>query len=193
MHISVFIARFWISNYPGMLCRILGWVKGDKKRRGHASSIQTISLNCLCAMCLCAAPRGKNPQWDRRMRLTFLRMSIEQAHVGKKHVYFLVQMQDRIQNAQCNKYRFSGMIQLFLFILIFYITFIHPITFIQYIHPSSFSGKNLLWVLSRESNSGLAYSKPTNYQLRHAAPLEPRRTLWATPHPLSHTACTIMQ
>jgi hypothetical protein len=31
-------------------------------------------------------------------------------------------------------------------------------------------------VPSRESNSGLPYSKPTRYQLSHAAPYEPRRT-----------------
>ncbi len=62
------------------------------------------------------------------------------------------------------------------FILIFYGTHIHSITFIQYIHPSPFaevplhlliaghlSGKNLLGVPSRESNSGLPYSKPTHF------------------------------
>jgi hypothetical protein len=31
----------------------------------------------------------------------------------------------------------------------------------------------------RESNSGLPYSKPTRYQLSHAAPYEPRRTIRA--------------
>jgi hypothetical protein len=31
-------------------------------------------------------------------------------------------------------------------------------------------------VPSRESNSGLPSSKPTRYQLSHAAPTEPRRT-----------------
>ncbi len=55
---------------------------------------------------------------------------------------------------------------------------------------------NLPVVPSRESNSGLPYSKPTRYQLSHAAPYratphhkEPRRTMlshaapyWATPH-----------
>jgi hypothetical protein len=53
-------------------------------------------------------------------------------------------------------------------------TFIHRITFILYIYPSPFagaslhffiacelSGKNLPVVPSRESNSGLPYSKPT--------------------------------
>jgi hypothetical protein len=33
------------------------------------------------------------------------------------------------------------------------------------------SGKHLPGVPSRESNSGLPYSKPTSYQLSHAAPL----------------------
>ncbi len=60
--------------------------------------------------------------------------------------------------------------------------YIHTITFIQYIHPSPFveaplhffiasmlSGKHLPVVPSRESNSGLPYSKPTRYQLSHAA------------------------
>jgi hypothetical protein len=32
-------------------------------------------------------------------------------------------------------------------------------------------------VLSRESNSGLPYSKPTHYHLSYAAPSELRRTL----------------
>jgi hypothetical protein len=70
---------------------------------------------------------------------------------------------------------------LFLFILIFYniYTFIQS----QYIHPSPFaeaslhiliacvlSGDNFPVVPSRESNSGLPYSKPTRCQLSHAAP-----------------------
>jgi hypothetical protein len=37
-------------------------------------------------------------------------------------------------------------------------------------HRSKLSGKNLPVVPSRESNSGLPYSKPTLYQLSHAAP-----------------------
>ncbi len=98
---------------------------------------------------------------------------------------------------------------LFLFIFHIFITYIHTITFIHYIYPSPFaeaslhffiasmlSGRHLPVVPSRESNSGLPYSKPTRYQLSHAAPCwatphltEPRRTLlshaapfWATPH-----------
>jgi hypothetical protein len=80
------------------------------------------------------------------------------------------------------------MMPLFLFIFHIFITYIH--TFIQYIYPSPFaeaslhffiasmlSGKHLPVVPSRESNSGLPYSKPTRYQLSHAAPsTEPRRT-----------------
>jgi hypothetical protein len=75
------------------------------------------------------------------------------------------------------------MMLLFLFICIFYSTYIHSITFIQYIHPSPFaevplhlliatqlSGKNLLGVPSRESNSGLPCSKPTHYQLSYPTP-----------------------
>jgi hypothetical protein len=93
-----------------------------------------------------------------------------------------------------------------LFLFIFHIllhTYIHLITFFQYIYPSPFaeaslhiviacklSGKNLPVVPSRESNSGLPYSKPTCYQLCHAAPLTvPRHTILchaapycATPH-----------
>ncbi len=62
-------------------------------------------------------------------------------------------------------------------------TNIHSITFIQHILPSPFaevplhhliacqlSGKNLPVVASRESNSGLPYSKPTYYQLSYSAP-----------------------
>jgi hypothetical protein len=69
-----------------------------------------------------------------------------------------------------------------LFVLfLYFITFIqynHPITFIQYIrrglspspHRLWLSGKDLPVVPSRESNSGLPSSKPTRYQLSHAAP-----------------------
>jgi hypothetical protein len=39
------------------------------------------------------------------------------------------------------------------------------------------SGKTLPVVESRESNSGLPYSKPTHYQLSYAAPSELRPTL----------------
>ncbi len=67
---------------------------------------------------------------------------------------------------------------LFIFHIFFYIhTYIHSITFIQYIYPSPFagaslhlliawklSGKTLPVVPSRESNSGLPYSKPTRYK-----------------------------
>ncbi len=70
----------------------------------------------------------------------------------------------------------------------YFITYLHSITFIQYIYPSPFAeaslhffiacmlGKHLPVVPSRESNSGLPYSKPTRYQLSHAAPY------WATLH-----------
>ncbi len=73
-----------------------------------------------------------------------------------------------------------------LFLFIFHILYnIHTFiqSFIQYIYPSPFagaslhlliawklSGKTLPVVPSRESNSGLSYSKPTRYQLSHAAP-----------------------
>jgi hypothetical protein len=74
-----------------------------------------------------------------------------------------------------------------LFLFIFHILYI--LTFIQsqFIHPSPFaeaslhffiacmlSGEDLPVVPSRESNSGLPYnySKPTRYQLSHAAPLD---------------------
>jgi hypothetical protein len=83
-----------------------------------------------------------------------------------------------------------------LFLFIFHILYTH--TFIQslFIHPSPFaeaslhffiacmlSGEDLPVVPSRESNSGLPYSKPTRCQLRHAAPY------CATPHhQLRHAA-----
>jgi hypothetical protein len=67
--------------------------------------------------------------------------------------------------------------------LIFSSTYIQSITFILYIHPSPFaevshhlliagrlSGKNLPGVPSRQSNSGLTYSKPTHHHLSYAAP-----------------------
>jgi hypothetical protein len=69
---------------------------------------------------------------------------------------------------------------LFIFIFFYYIqTFIQS----QYIHPSAFaeaslhiliacllSGEDLPVMPSRESNSGLPYSKPTCCQLSHATP-----------------------
>ncbi len=103
----------------------------------------------------------------------------------------------------------------FFFEILHCIQCIHSITFIKYIHPSpfaevplhfliagQFSGQNLPWVPSRESMSGLPYSKPTYYQLSFAAPYlatphptELHRTLlsyaalyWVTPHPLSYAA-----
>jgi hypothetical protein len=65
----------------------------------------------------------------------------------------------------------------FLFILLLYITYIHSIPFIQYIHPSSFAevplhlliagrlsiGKTSLGMPRRESNLWLPFSKPTHY------------------------------
>jgi hypothetical protein len=68
-------------------------------------------------------------------------------------------------------------------LFLYFITFIqynHPITFIQYIrrglspspHRLWLSGKDLPVVPSRESNSGLPSSKPTRYQLSHAAPFK---------------------
>jgi hypothetical protein len=69
---------------------------------------------------------------------------------------------------------------LFLFILYFmtFIQYNHPITFIQYIRRGLSPSPHRLWlslkdlhvVPSRESNSGLPSSKPTRYQLSHAAP-----------------------
>ena len=71
---------------------------------------------------------------------------------------------------------------LFLFILIIFNN-IHTFIQSQYIHPSPFaeaslhiliacvlSGENFPVGPSRESNSGLPYSKPTRCQLSHAAP-----------------------
>jgi hypothetical protein len=52
--------------------------------------------------------------------------------------------------------------------------------------------KHLPVVPSRESNSGVPYSKPTRYQLGHAAPF------WATPHhteprrTMTEPRCTIL-
>ncbi len=77
---------------------------------------------------------------------------------------------------------------LFLIIFILYITYMQYITFKQYIHPSSFAEVplHLLPGLpSRESNSGLPYSKPTHYQLSYTTPPDwaTPRPNWATPHP----------
>ncbi len=76
-----------------------------------------------------------------------------------------------------------------LFCLFSYFFNIHTFIQSQYIHPLPFaeaslhffiacmlSGDNLPVVPSRESNSGLPYSKPTRCKLSHAAPY------WATPH-----------
>jgi hypothetical protein len=80
-----------------------------------------------------------------------------------------------------NKGLVAGCHSFFLFILIFYN--IHTFIQSQYIHPSPFaeaslhlliacvlSGENFPVGPSRESNSGLPYSKPTRCQLSHAAP-----------------------
>jgi hypothetical protein len=71
-----------------------------------------------------------------------------------------------------------------LFVYFSYILYIHKFIQSQFIHPSPFaeaslhffiacmlSGEDLPVVPSRESNSGLPYSKPTRCQLSHAAPL----------------------
>ncbi len=70
-----------------------------------------------------------------------------------------------------------------LFLFIFHILYIHTFIQSQFIHPSPLaeaslhffiacmlSGDDLPVVPSRESNSGLPYSKPTRGQLSHAAP-----------------------
>jgi hypothetical protein len=70
-----------------------------------------------------------------------------------------------------------------LFLFIFHILYIHTFIQSQIIHTSPFakaslhffiacmlSGEDLPVVPSRESNSGLPYSKPTRCQLSHAAP-----------------------
>ncbi len=75
-----------------------------------------------------------------------------------------------------------GRMPLFFVYFSYFITYIHSITFIQYIYLSPFaevslhllmacklSGKNLPLVMSWESNLGLPYSKPTRYQLNHTA------------------------
>jgi hypothetical protein len=76
---------------------------------------------------------------------------------------------------------FGGMMPLFLFIFHIFITYIHSYNHIHTIHlsvairwgPSPFLHRlfaqwgNLPVVPSRESNSGLPYSKPTRYQLSH--------------------------
>jgi hypothetical protein len=79
-----------------------------------------------------------------------------------------------------------------LFVYFSYFYYVH--TFINHIHTAHMSvairrglspslhrfeaqWESLLVVLSRESNSGLPYSKPTLYQLSNAAPPEQRRTI----------------
>ncbi len=89
-------------------------------------------------------------------------------------------------NRQCRWLIMKGLVawyHCFCLILILYVTLIHSITFIQYIHPSSCAevplqlliagqlrGKNLPGVPSRESNSGCLTASR-------------RTTNWATPHP----------
>ncbi len=98
------------------------------------------------------------------------------------HVFF-----KHLSKSTYHALRLGDMMPLFLFIWIFYSTYIHSITFILYIHPSPFakvpfhlliagqlSEKNLLGVPpSRESNSAA-----TPHPLC-AAPYP----YWATPHP----------
>jgi hypothetical protein len=76
-----------------------------------------------------------------------------------------------------------------------YITYIHSITFIKYVHSSvAISGgsspsphrwsalweKHLWGAAIQESNSGLPYSKPSHHQLITPRP----HPSWASPHPI---------
>ncbi len=60
-------------------------------------------------------------------------------------------------------------------------TFLHPWTFaeapLHSLIADQLSGRHLPGVPSRDSNSGPPYSEPASYQLSHAAPSEPCRTL----------------
>ncbi len=75
-----------------------------------------------------------------------------------------------------------------LFILIFYSTYIHSITFIQYIYPLPFAEVSLHLLIAGQL-SGNNLSEPIielgpAIQQADARPTELRRTLyWATPHP----------
>jgi hypothetical protein len=87
----------------------------------------------------------------------------------------------------------GGRMPLFLFIFCFHnLQYRHTFNPIHTIHLSvavrrglspsphrfvSSVGKTVPVVPSRESNSGLPYSKPTRYQLSNAAPSEQRRTI----------------
>jgi hypothetical protein len=91
---------------------------------------------------------------------------------------------------------------LFLFIFHIFTMYIHSFNHIHTTHLSVAIRRGLSlslhrfeaqWeslpvVPSRESNSGLPYSKPTRYQLSNAAPYEQRRTIRATPHHTSNAA-----
>ena len=89
---------------------------------------------------------------------------------------------------------------LFLIFIIFnnhsHITFIHPSSFAEaclLVSSSRFFAqqeKNLHEVPSRESNSGLPYSKPTRYQLSHAAPYDDI-TQCRVNHPMSGNIVTL--
>ncbi len=199
MHISVVIARFWTSNYLGMLCRILGWVKRDK--RGEDMPQVFRQSHWIVCVRMCCTKRKNFFNEIRECNRCFLRMSSK--HMKKKKCYiFLVHIQDTIQFAQCNKYRFWTMIPLSLFILILYITFIHSITFIQYctfiLSISSLLGSSVgktslgcrsenrtrAWLTASRRTTNWAAPQPES----HFSPLELRRTLWATPHPMSHAS-----
>jgi hypothetical protein len=90
---------------------------------------------------------------------------------------------------------FGDMMPLFLFIFILYITFIHSITFMWYIHPSSFAEVPLYLLIA-----GQQWEKPPRgaeprielgptLQQADAQTTEPRRTLLSHAAPcLSHAA-----
>jgi hypothetical protein len=59
-------------------------------------------------------------------------------------------------------------------------------TILSYLHSCRLSGRNLLGVPSRDSNSGLPYSKPARYQLSHAAPWR-----WASANVYYHSYCPV--
>ena len=139
-------------------------------------------------------------------------------HVLEDNFIFMYEVNRQIQQwgiQQIKKktlLKVGGRMPLFLFIFCFHnLQYRHTFNPIHTIHISvavrrglspsphrfvSSVGKTVPVVPSRESNSGLTYSKPTRYQLSNAAPSEQRRTIteqrrtilsnaapyWATPH-----------
>ncbi len=183
MHISVFIARFWISNYLGMLCCILSWVKRDK--RGEDMPQVFGQSHWIVCVRMCAAPwRKKNLNEIGESDRYFLRKNQDIFLVHWTRIN-MVNMDNAI-NTDFEPWYHSLCLFWYYILHSFIPSHSYSTSFIRRHSPrflsissslvsGQLSGKNLPGVPSLESNLGLAYSKSTNYQLKRGCKFVNRR------------------